>query len=115
MPPWVEFVLDRMDKQFVGMNERLDKLVTQDAFRQEQTRVNERLGQHDREIGSARRDIQAEATARSTENKLKSDQEIAQRDKLLQTQKQTQWQWFAIVAGPIVVWLISNFLPPAGG
>lgn len=115
IPPWVDFVLDRMDKQFEAQGQRLDKLVTQDAFRQEQTRVNERLTAHDREHAEHKAGIQAEATARSTENTLRMQQENAQKEKIIATQKQTQWQWLLILAGPVVGWLAGGLLPPLGG
>jgi uncharacterized protein YdaU (DUF1376 family) len=115
IPPWVDFVLDRVDKQFDNTNSRIDRLVTQDAFRQEQDRVNQRLTTHDRELGESKAAIQAEANARATENRLRAEQENAQKDRIIATQKQTQWQWLLIIAGPIIGWVVGGILPPIGG
>jgi hypothetical protein len=115
VPPWVDFVLDRMDKSFDGVNSRLDRLVTQEAFRQEQSRVNERMRGFEDRVGKNETAVQAEATARATENKIKLEQENAQKERIIATQKQTQWQWLLIVAGPIVGWILASVLPPIGG
>jgi len=114
IPPWVNFVLEQVNRQFEGVNKRLDNLVTQESFRQEQARVNERLEGHDRELGEVKGQISAEATARNTENQIRLKEENAQKDKLLATQRQTQWQWFLIFAGPLVTWILTNFFRAGG-
>lgn len=105
-PPWVSWI--RGDIKAV--NERIDKLVTTESFRQEQSRVNDKFDAMGREIGDLKKDLAQESQARQTETQLRLREEAQNKDKLLTTQRQTQWQWFLIVAGPLVTWFLANFL-----
>jgi septal ring factor EnvC (AmiA/AmiB activator) len=114
IPPWVEFVLAQVSKQFDGVNARLDSLVTRDAFTEEQKRVNEKFDSHGREISSLRADLAAEATARAAErlesaNKAAADAQANQR-----TARQTNWQWLALIASPFIggfaLWILNGGL-----
>lgn len=117
IPPWVEFVLAQVSKQFDGVNARLDNLVTRDAFTEEQKRVNEKFDAQGRDISALRADLAAEATARAAErlesaNKATADAQANQR-----TARQTNWQWFALFASPVatalVIWILNGGLAGA--
>lgn len=85
---------------FAGLNQRLDKLVSTDAFNAEQRRVDERL----KDIAD---DLAAEASARQAGD---ADQQKAL-DKLVSNQK---WILTAILL-PIGLFLASLYVTAKGG
>lgn len=100
-------------------NQRFDNLVTRDAFRDEQRRVDERFSSQGREIGELKADITAEAQARvaDTQATLKSQlHEKAEREKI---RRATGWQWLlltvSLIGGPVFGALIGSALAGIGG
>ncbi|QGZ16731.1 hypothetical protein PBI_DEWDROP_84 [Microbacterium phage Dewdrop] len=118
IPPWVTFILDQVRVQFTETNNRIDNLVTRDAFQQEQSRVNEKFDTHGREIGELKAALQAEATARVTaETNLAKAREKEAEDRQ-KDQANRRWLVFAMIATPFVsaaaVWILGGGLSTVG-
>jgi hypothetical protein len=117
IPPWVEFVLAQMGKQFDGVNTRLDNLVTRDAFTEEQKRVNEKFDSQGRDISSLRADLVAEATARAAATLEAANKATAEAQASQRTARQTNWQWLALIASPFIggfaYWILNGGLAAA--
>lgn len=114
IPPWVQFILDDMNRQFAQTNQKIDKLVTQVEFRDEKSRVNERLRDIERDNAKNAADIQAEATARANSEIARTARERDEGARQQATERQTRWQWFAIpaaaIAGYVVPWILGGGL-----
>lgn len=119
IPPWVEFVLRQVREQFEGVNQRLDNLVTRDAFVQEQSRVNEKFDAHGRDISETKAALAAEATARVTaEQNLAKERAEDQKDREREAGNR-RWMLFGIAASPIVAaivgWVTAALISAGGG
>lgn len=114
IPPWVEFMLAQMDKRFDSQDAKLEKLVTRDAFREEQSRVNDLIRDLQKDSAKNTSDINAEATARMNAEVARSSKEREETQRQQATERQTRWQWFAIpaaaVAGYVVPWIANGGL-----
>lgn len=114
IPPWVQFILDDMNRQFGTTNQKIDKLVTQVEFRDEKSRVNDRLRDIEKDNAKNAADIQAEATARMNGEVARSAKERDEAQRQQATERQTRWQWFAIpaaaVAAYVVPWIANGGL-----
>ena len=107
IPPWVEYLTGEMNRRFDSLDGVLRALVTRDAFRDEQSRVNAELRRQDREIAELRADLKAESTARgaaelTAANRAKSEAQERQR-----VARATNWQWFLVIAGPVAAALVG--------
>ena len=111
-PAWVEFILAQMDKRFDQQDAKLEKLVTRDTFRDEQSRVNDLIRDIQKDVSENRASIQAEATARANSELVRTQRERDEAEKRQAIAKQTSWQWFAIpasaLAAYIIPWLLSG-------
>lgn len=102
IPPWVTFVLQNVREEFVGVNARLDNLVTRDSFLQEQGRVNEKFEAQQRDLNRLDVALAAETTARLTaESTLATARAQEQSDREREAAAK-RWQVFAMFATPIV-------------
>lgn len=114
IPPWVEFMLAQMDKRFDSQDAKLEKLVTRDAFREEQSRVNDLIRDLQKDSAKNTSDINAEATARMNAEVARSSKEREETQRQQATERQTRWQWFAIpaaaVVGYVVPWIANGGL-----
>lgn len=112
IPPWVQFILDDMNRQFGLTNTKIDKLVTQVEFRDEKSRVSDALRELGKDVAKNAADIQAEATARMNSEVARSQKEKEEVERSQATERQTKWQWFAIpfaaFAGYIVDFLLKG-------
>lgn len=105
-PAWVNFLLEEMNRRFDAQDKKLDRLVTQDTFRDERARVNEILRDVQTDIAQNTADIKAEATARTNSELARAAKERDEAQRRQAVEKQTSWQWFLIPAVPIVGYLI---------
>lgn len=117
VPPWVTFILDRVDGQFETLGKRIDGLVTRDAFLQEQSRVNEKLSIQDNQLSDLKTALQAEATARvNSEQSLARERSQEQKDREKE-QANRRWLVFSIIATPFVtafmIWVLNGGLQTA--
>lgn len=112
IPPWVEFMLAQMDKRFDAQDAKLEKLVTRDAFREEQSRVNDLIRDLQKDTAKNASDINAEATARANSEIARTGRERDEAQRQQATERQTRWQWFLIPAAPLAALFINWF---AGG
>lgn len=112
IPPWVEFILAQMDKRFDAQDAKLEKFLTRDAFREEQTRVNDLIRDLQKDTAKNTSDINAEATARMNGEVARTARERDETQRSQATERQTRWQWFVIpataVAGYLVPWILSG-------
>lgn len=107
IPPWVEYLTGEMNRRFDALDGILRSLVTRDAFRDEQTRVNTELRRQDREISDLKADLKAESTARASEQLTAANQAKAEAQERQKVQRATNWQWFLVVAGPLATLLLT--------
>ena len=105
-PAWVNFLLEEMNRRFDAQDKKLDRLVTQDTFRDERARVNEILRDVQTDIAQNTADIKAEATARTNSELARAAKERDEATRRQAVEKQTSWQWFLIPAVPIVGYII---------
>ncbi|MDF2506271.1 MAG: hypothetical protein K0Q52_130 [Microbacterium sp.] len=116
IPPWVEYLSNLIDRRFAEQGARIDKLVTRDAFSEEQKRVNEKFDAQQQQIAQANANIQAEATARAASELAAANKATQDAQQQQRTARQTNWQWFALFAvptvGAIVLWVINGGLVP---
>lgn len=106
-PAWVNFLLEEMNRRFDAQDKKLDRLVTQDTFRDERARVNDILRDVQNDISQNAADIKAEATARTNSELARAAKERDEAQKRQAVERQTSWQWFLIPAVPIVGILIT--------
>lgn len=83
------------------------ELVTRDAFTDERRRVDGRFKDQSEDIGDLRTKLEAESTARAAAELAAANAARASAEKANQVQKQTNWQWFLVFAGPIVAYLVG--------
>lgn len=107
IPPWVEFILAQMDKRFDNQDAKLEKLVTRDAFREEQSRVNDLIRDLQKDVAKNGADISAEATARANSELVRTGRERDEAQRQQTTERQTRWQWFLIPAAPLAALAIQ--------
>lgn len=106
-PPWVTFILEEMNRRFDSLEKRLDRSVSAETFRDEQTRVNTELKEL-QAIGTKNTaDIQAEANARVAAELARAQSERTESQRRQELQRQTRWQWFLIPAGPLAIWVVN--------
>ena len=114
IPEWVKWLNEQMDMGLRSLGDRIDKLVTRDAFEQEQKRVDEKFGGQGREIGDLRAKLEAEATARAASELASANKQAQEAQRREGVQRQTNWQWFALFASPVVgaliVWVLNGGL-----
>lgn len=100
-------------------NQRFDNLVTRDAFRDEQRRVDDRFASQGREIGELKTDITAEAQARVADTQQALKAQIHEKNEREKLRRATMWQWLflavSLVGGPIVGALIGSAMTAVGG
>lgn len=106
IPPWVEFILAQMDKRFDNQDAKLERLVTRDAFREEQSRVNDLIRELQKDSAKNASDISSEATARMNAEVAQSTRERDEAQRQQATERQTRWQWFAIPAAAVAAYLV---------
>lgn len=107
IPPWVEYLTGEMNRRFDALDVVLRTLVTRDAFRDEQSRVNAELRRQDREIADLKADLKAESTARAAAELSAANAAKAEAQERQRVQRQTNWQWFLVIAGPVATLLVS--------
>lgn len=113
IPPWVKYLTDEMNRRFDSLDTKMTQMVSRDAFREEQRRVNDKIDDLSRELGKNASDIQAEAGARVASELAAANAARVEAEKRQQVARQTSWQWFALLAAPVVVGIVSWVL--AGG
>lgn len=106
-PPWVTFILEEMNRRFDSLEKRLDRSVSSETFRDEQTRVNTELGELRTITTKNSADIQAEAHARVTAELARAKTEQTEANRRQELQRQTRWQWFLLPASPLAALLIA--------
>ena len=109
-PAWVEFILAEMNRRFDATDTKLDKLVTQDTFRDEKTRVDAMFNDMRKDIAENERSIQAEAQSRVSEGLARAKQDKEEVERRQAVAQQTKWQWFAIPFAAVVGWLADYVL-----
>lgn len=107
IPPWVEYLTGEMNRRFDSLDGVLRTLVTRDAFRDEQTRVNTELRRQDREIADLKADLKAESTARGAAELKAAEAAKSEAQERQRVQRATNWQWFLVFAGPIVTLIVA--------
>lgn len=114
IPPWVEYLTGEMNRRFDSLDGELRTLVTRDAFRDEQSRVNAELRRQDREIAELRADLKAESTARGAAELTAANAAKTEAQERQRVARATNWQWFLVIAGPVaaalVAWVASGGL-----
>lgn len=113
IPPWVQFILDDMNRQFGLTNTKIDKLVTQVEFRDEKSRVSDALRELSKDVAKNASDIQAESTARANSEIARTARERDVGETARQTERQTRWQWVAIPLA-VVAGYLGDFLLKGG-
>lgn len=106
-PEWVNFILAEMNRRFDAQDAKLDKLVTKDTFRDEQSRVNEAIREMRVNIAQNTSDIKSEAAARANTEIAHSNRERDEAQKRQAVERQTSWQWLAVFVVPIVGILLT--------
>lgn len=101
VPPWVDFVLRRMDQGFAEINKRLDNGVSAETFRAEQVRNDERFKAAAEANAETKAAVQAEATARTAATTADLERQLTVKNDQEKTRRQTNWQWLFIVVGII--------------
>ena len=100
-------------------NQRFDNLVTRDAFRDEQRRVDDRFTSQGREIGELKTDITAEAQARVADTQQALKAQIHEKNEREKIRRATMWQWLflavSLTGGPVVGALIGSAMTGVGG
>ncbi len=102
IPPWVTFVLQNVREEFVGVNARLDNLVTRDSFLQEQARVNEKFDVMQRDLTRLDVALAAETTARVTAESTLASARAQEQSEREREAGNRRWQVFAMFATPVV-------------
>lgn len=92
------------------INERLDKLVSSDIFEAERTRVNDRFGQQGGEIAALKSELAAEVAARTASELAAANVKAAEQTEKQKVQASSRWQWFALVASPVLTALVTWIL-----
>lgn len=114
LPPWVQYLAAQIAEMRTELGGRIDKLVTRDAFRDEQARVNTELQRLGREIGEQQADLKAEASARASERLDSAKQQAEDAKKRQSLERNKNWMWLGIIltpfVGAFVTWLISGGL-----
>lgn len=114
IPPWVRYMSDEMNRRFDGISSEIRQLVTRDAFRDEQSRVNDELKRLGREIGDVESDLKAESGARVAAEIASATAAEKTAKEQQSTQKATNWQWFLLLASPflgaLIQWIITGGL-----
>lgn len=115
-PPWVDFLLQEMNRRFDAQDAKLNRLVTQETFRDERQRVNDLIRDLQADTAQNMADIKAEATARTNEALVRANRERDEANKRQAVESQTRWQWFLIPAVPVVgylvPWILNGGLSP---
>lgn len=106
-PEWVNFILAEMNRRFDAQDAKLDKLVTQETFRDERQRVNDALRDMRADITQNTSDIKAEATARANAELTHANRERDEAQRRQSIEKQTGWQWLAVFVVPTVGLIIT--------
>lgn len=107
IPPWVEYLTSEMNRRFDSLDGVLRTLVTRDAFRDEQARVNAELRRQDKEIADLKADLKAESAARGAAELAGANAAKSEALERQRVQKATNWQWFGLIAGPIIAYLVG--------
>lgn len=107
IPPWVEYLTGEMNRRFDSLDGVLRTLVTRDAFRDEQSRVNAELRRQDREIAELKADLKAESTARGVAELTAANAAKTAAQERQRVAHATNWQWFLVIAGPVAAVLVG--------
>lgn len=83
------------------------ELVTRESFTDERRRVDGRFKDQSEDIADLRTKLEGESTARAAAELANANAARAAAEKATQTQKQINWQWFLVIAGPVVAYLVG--------
>ena len=115
-----QFQILREDFQAMRLefNLRLDRLVTQDSFLQEQKRVDALIQSLNSDVGDVRESVGKEVQARVAERQDALKTQLNEKNEREKIRRQTLWQWFALAAslvgGPLIGGLIGAALASSG-
>jgi vacuolar-type H+-ATPase subunit I/STV1 len=107
IPPWVKYLSDEMNRRFDAFTTELRALVSRDSFRDEQTRVNAELHRLRQAQTETAQKLESEAQARASAELAAANKATAEADKRETVRKQTNWQWLAIFAFPVIGWILD--------
>ncbi len=116
MPPWFRLLREDIAEMRRDFSERLDRLVSRDTFLQEQSRVNDKFDEMNRDLFAVRNDLTKEVQARVTAEQVLAKERLAEQQLREREAGSRRWMIFGLFAAPVVsavlAWVISGGLTP---
>lgn len=118
IPPWFNLLREDIAAMRKDFNDRLDRLVSRDAFQQEQQRVNEKFDDQGRDIGRLRTDLEKEVQVRVISAETAARERAAEQSLREREAGNRRWGVLAWFASPLisaaVAWVAATLIANGG-